>query len=178
VEITKIDAARRQLETAIVLYFHEADPVSIHSLACAAYDVLLAVNRASNGTPMIKDWLPDMVEPDLEGEFRRFLNMAQNFFKHADKDPHAVLDFLPAHTDVLMLDACWAYRRIAGERLPILATFETWAGMTFARAFVTYPGTEKMDPAFLRRMASLPRAEFFAQMLPVAHQVQLDRPGA
>ena len=169
-EVTKIDAARRQLETAIVLYFREADPVSIHTLACAAYEILLTLNRTSNGAPMIKDWIVDMVGPELSGEFRRFINMAQNFFKHADKDTHAVLDFSPAATDVLMLDACWAYRRVAGELLPILATFEIWAGMTFASAYVIYPETEDLDPAFLRRMASLPRAEFFAKMLPVAQQ--------
>ena len=50
-EVTEIDAARRQLETAVVLYFREEDPVSIHTLACAAYEILLSLNRASNGAP-------------------------------------------------------------------------------------------------------------------------------
>ena len=30
--VTKLDAARRQLRTAIRLWFQEADPVSIHTL--------------------------------------------------------------------------------------------------------------------------------------------------
>ena len=33
--VTKLDAARRQLETAITLWFHDGDPVSIHTLAAA-----------------------------------------------------------------------------------------------------------------------------------------------
>lgn len=77
--------------------------MSIHTLACAAYEILLSLNRASNGA-MIKDWIVDMVGPELSDEFRRFINMAQNFFKHADKDAHSILDFPPEATDVLILD--------------------------------------------------------------------------
>jgi hypothetical protein len=38
--ITKLDAARRQLETAIKLYFDEGDPGSIQTLCSAAYNGL------------------------------------------------------------------------------------------------------------------------------------------
>jgi len=37
IKVSKLDAARRQLETAIRLYFSEADPISIHALMSAAY---------------------------------------------------------------------------------------------------------------------------------------------
>ena len=39
--ISKIDAARRQLTAT---YFHEADPVSIHTLTSAAYEILRNAN--------------------------------------------------------------------------------------------------------------------------------------
>ena len=38
--IAKLDAAKRQLQTAIALFFDDGDPISIHTLACAAYDVI------------------------------------------------------------------------------------------------------------------------------------------
>lgn len=38
--ITKLDAARRQLHTAIVLWFNDGDPISTHTLASAAYEVV------------------------------------------------------------------------------------------------------------------------------------------
>ena len=47
--LTKLDAARRQLETAVRLYFHEGDPVSTHTLAAAAYNVLRALNKRQGG---------------------------------------------------------------------------------------------------------------------------------
>jgi hypothetical protein len=37
--VTKLDAARRQLRTAIHLWFNDGDPVSIHALAFAAYEL-------------------------------------------------------------------------------------------------------------------------------------------
>lgn len=38
--ISKIDGARRQLDTAIDLYFDDADSLSVHTLAFAAFKVL------------------------------------------------------------------------------------------------------------------------------------------
>jgi hypothetical protein len=37
VRVTKLDAAKKQLETAIMLYFHDGDPVSIHTLCLQLY---------------------------------------------------------------------------------------------------------------------------------------------
>jgi hypothetical protein len=42
--ISKLDAAKRQLETAITLYFNSGDWVSIHALAGAAYMIIRDVN--------------------------------------------------------------------------------------------------------------------------------------
>lgn len=33
---SKLGCARRQLQTAVRLYFNDADPISIHTLACAS----------------------------------------------------------------------------------------------------------------------------------------------
>ena len=44
--ITKLDAARRQLETAITLWFHDADPVSVHTLVMAAHGFLKHLARS------------------------------------------------------------------------------------------------------------------------------------
>ena len=48
VSVTKLNAAERQLETAILLYFSDKDPVSIHTLCCAAYEVVHALNKRQN----------------------------------------------------------------------------------------------------------------------------------
>jgi hypothetical protein len=40
ITISKFDAARRQLNTAITLWFADGDPVAIHTLAYAAYEII------------------------------------------------------------------------------------------------------------------------------------------
>ena len=50
--VTKLDAAKRQLETAIRLWFHDAHPVSIDTLAAAALQVLVDINTKRGGEPM------------------------------------------------------------------------------------------------------------------------------
>lgn len=44
-QITKLDAARRQLKTAIRLWFSDDDPVSIYALTYAAHEVLHDLHR-------------------------------------------------------------------------------------------------------------------------------------
>ena len=50
--VAKLDAAKRQLETAIRLYFSNGDPISIHTLAGAAYNIVWDVNKKRGGSPM------------------------------------------------------------------------------------------------------------------------------
>ena len=141
-KISKLDAAKRQLETAIALYFHQADPVSVHTLTAAAYAVLRDLNSAVDGSAMIKDWARTYVKEDCKKELRRKLNEAENYFKHADRDRDDVLDFEPGQSELLLLDACWTYKRLSGERPPLLGVFETWAWGTFASDFVSYEGQD------------------------------------
>lgn len=56
--VAKLDAAKRQLETAIRLYFASADPVSIHTLTAAAYQLLLDLNKKAGGEPMFMKPVP------------------------------------------------------------------------------------------------------------------------
>jgi hypothetical protein len=39
-KISKLDAAQRQMDAAIFIYFHDVDPVSVHTLVGAAHILL------------------------------------------------------------------------------------------------------------------------------------------
>lgn len=163
--ISKLDAARRQLETAVNLYFHEGDPVSIHALTSAAYEVLRDIN---DGRPMIKDWMKDYIKPEFLKEFRNNVNEAQNFFKHADRDAAKTLLFEPGTTQIWLMDACLTYKRIAEERVPLLEVFKLWAAITWGKTFFTYPGLNLNDPLVVES-ADLSRQEFFDRFVPIGY---------
>ena len=88
---TKLEAAERQLRQAIELFFEARDPVSTHTLVAAASGVLGGLASKRGIERPVRD--RDLVRDDRRAEFVRILNQAQNFFKHADNDPDATLEF-------------------------------------------------------------------------------------
>jgi hypothetical protein len=127
VKISKLDAARRQLETAIHLFFHSSDPVSIHTLTAAAYNILRDICK-KRGYPyvLIKGSSLNYVIPGKEKKYLNAINQAENFFKHADNDPDKVLNFKPTQTDILIYDACKIYHEITKKINPLCHLFQVW----------------------------------------------------
>jgi hypothetical protein len=47
--ITKLDAARRQLRTAVTLFFQHGDEVAVHTLTAAAHQILIDLLKPQGG---------------------------------------------------------------------------------------------------------------------------------
>ncbi len=122
-ELNKLECARRQLEAGINLFFQDGDPVSIHTLTCAAYNVIRDVNGVRGGNPMFakQRYLQMDGTPSLSD-----FNEPENFFKHADRDADAKLTFHPKFTECLLVDACERYGELTGERVPEFLVFTLW----------------------------------------------------
>jgi len=123
-KVSKTDAAKRQIETAIRLWFYSGDPVSIHTLATAAHRILHDLGRKRGLASVLRQW--PGVRPEHKKELRSLFTRYENFFKHADKDPEALLDFNPEATEVFIFDAVLIYRSLTQEVSPILETFKAW----------------------------------------------------
>jgi hypothetical protein len=133
IRISKLDAAKRQLETAIRLYFNYGDTVSIHFLACAAHEILSDLNKNYRGTPMIvSDY---MIKDDAKSRFMNIIRKPQNFFKHADKDPENAIDFKPEVIQYFIFDAIRKYQEITGENVPYFIIFKGWFAAHNIEAF-------------------------------------------
>jgi hypothetical protein len=85
-KISKVDAARRQLDTAIDLYFNDADALSCFTLAYAGLKVLLDIYPHHQ-----EDGFAKQIDEILGKEGWRHLSGVGNFLKHADRDPDGVL---------------------------------------------------------------------------------------
>lgn len=103
--ISKLDAARRQLATAITLWFEDRDPVSIHTLVYAAYEIIHAVSKQRN--PNRRDLLFDslLIKDEHRVEYVKFVKEHANFFKHALNDGNAVIEFRPVLSQMFFLMA-------------------------------------------------------------------------
>jgi len=124
-QLSKLEAARRQLETAIKLYFGYGDEVSIHTLAAAAYSLIRDINEHRGGEPMLKD-LHFFLSDRLAHEFRKYINRPENFLKHADKDVDGMRELEPRWTEALLWEASRKYCEMTGEQNKLMLTFVFW----------------------------------------------------
>lgn len=53
IKVSKLDVARKQLEQAILLFFNDGDPIAIHTLVAAAYNIVHALTKKSKTDSMI-----------------------------------------------------------------------------------------------------------------------------
>jgi hypothetical protein len=124
--LTNLDAARRQLHTAITLWFTNGDPVSIHTLAAAAYQIVHTSTKKR--TPDRRALQLDC--PLLTDERRQALNTTlksfASFFKHAHGDTNGTLHFNPSITEKLIIYSLFWIR-----------TYDTVPNV-FESAFMTY----------------------------------------
>jgi len=157
--LTKLDAAERHLSTAIRLFFHGGDAVSAHTLGFAAHEVLRRLmEHRGLGESMVKN--SKLVPPAQMPRFCAILNSPANFFKHAERDPAAVLDFNPEDTVIWLLDAAWMHWRLANEFSSASEVLFIWFLAEDARQVAPehFPDVFRKHNAIVCRLRELPTA--------------------
>lgn len=158
-KIPKLEAARRQLDTAIALFSQSGDPVSIHTLACAAYDVIDNVNQSRGRTETFVKRRYTKQPGKLSVAA---INAVQNFFKHANRDPDGELEFFPEMTEPIMADACRTYMDMTGQSVAIFDCFLWWFKSREGTAGFDFPPEKHgLLRELLALFASGDRAGFF-----------------
>lgn len=167
--VSKLDAARRQLETAVRLYFFHGDPISIHTLASAAAQILHDINKNQRRNPtMFRDVFLKHFLPEQRPVVRKTLATAENFFKHADRDPQAVLNFRVAQTELVLLEAVEAYHRLTSELVPLLAVYYSWFMIEAGKEFVLPAEAEALRRKARHTFTTASRQAFLSDALPIA----------
>jgi hypothetical protein len=125
--VTKLEAARRQLVTAIRLFFDDREPVSIHTLAHASWEICSTL-CGHEGITTAADYIAQPYGTQPFKDLRRKASKYKNFFKHADRDPIAALDdFGDTANDDVLFAAVIDLAFYCDEKLPIEATaFYLW----------------------------------------------------
>ncbi len=115
VSIDKLQAARRQLDVAVELFFHDGDPVAVHALGAASCEILEDLMAHAG----VEDDLIAVLLPDYRDRFRALWRAPQNFFKHANRDPNSVLDYETALAGQVLFRACRHYSHFAPVTAPM-----------------------------------------------------------
>ncbi len=113
-KIDKTEAARRQLVTAIKLFFDEGDRVSVCTLVGAAGRVFSDLCRTKK-TGCFHDTFKDAAGKNSD-EMLAYLFGPINFFKHANRDPDALLVFDDMRNEDLVFSVVLDFLNISGQQ--------------------------------------------------------------
>lgn len=138
--VDKLNAARRQLESAITMFFEEGDVVSQHTLISAAHGILYDLGKQRGIGGSVKD--SPLVCSEDRDNFIQAIHLPQNFFKHAKKDSGARLTFRYQVSHLYLFDAIRLFvllNRSATERIKI---FLVWFQLRYPDIFC-FPAAEE-----------------------------------
>jgi len=154
--VSKLEAAQRQLDTAIDLWFRDRDGLSVFTLAFAALKVLISVYPRLSADGF------DSAVDELVGESGwKSMSGTANFLKHADRDPDALLTaFHPDMSMTVIGLAVLLYRRVAPELSLKMMAFDSWVESSAADEL----GIEDVDPDPGRRQANREMRDALKQM--------------
>jgi hypothetical protein len=122
--ITKLDAAKRQLREAIWLFFYERDAISIHTLVAASHHILDDLCKHKGINQSIRR--NSIIRKDKQKYWRNRISHAENYFKHADKDPEVVCEFNPSLTQSFISDSIHLYYEITKSIFPEAMVYCLW----------------------------------------------------
>ena len=156
----KTDVIRRQIDTAIWLWFNDGDIVSITQLTDAAFGVLDELYQKNNwGRPMPFDDDPSRTTPE-QRKWRDKLREAAAFAKHARHDHDKSYEFNPIFNESYLAFAITAHSRLENVGPESLQTvFSLWFWLHFPEFVIRHPplpfGFE------VDQLRKLSRREFF-----------------
>jgi hypothetical protein len=127
--LSKFDVAERQLLQAITMFFHDEDPVSIHTLAEAAAQVLSDIGEKYGAKSFLRE--SDKIREDKKKEWLGYLFKSRNFFKHADRDKDGRHEFKTEFNDFSLLDAVHMYTAIKKQWVPETLVFQSWFAVEY-----------------------------------------------
>jgi len=133
-KISKLQAAERQLNCAIRMYFDEEDHLAVHTISRAAFRILYDIY------PTLKD---DGYSRNVEAIIRqmgwRKFNRGTNFLKHAINDDQDLLELPEIETQLGLGISGMLLYKLTGEISPEMRAFDAWMKVTHPDHFNVAP---------------------------------------
>jgi hypothetical protein len=161
VTITKLEAARRQLDVAIRLYFAEDDPIAVHTLVGAPHILITDLSKAAQ----LESILDRHIVPKYRGKFEGAIRSPQNFFKHSDRDGSgATLEFDPHFTELMLVIDIEMFKELTGTATDPMRVFLAYAGGTWAKNMLQGV-PEDLAAEAVATAEGMSKPEFYAFMM-------------
>jgi hypothetical protein len=172
VRLPKLEAAKRQIESAIWLWFVGDDLVSVHALTAASHRLLLelATLQETEAWPYTAAYLPERTYKDQDAKAENPVT----FFKHAKKKE--TYEVSEQWTELYLFDAVMAYSSLVDDRSAsvLMSTFVLRLGVQRQDLFVPDAFSlleRRVSKTFnLERLERLSKIEFLKEFIGVLSQ--------
>jgi hypothetical protein len=124
ITVTKLDAARRQLDAAIGLWFVEADPIPIHTLASASHETIHNLYRKKRLKRLLIGG--DILNAMQKQQWSELVKRHYNFFRHANRDAQASIEFNPNTNEFIFFFSLIGLKRMKISLTMIESAFLFW----------------------------------------------------
>jgi len=166
ITLSRLDTAKRQLETFIRLYFHSSDPVSMRTLVAAADQLIGDIHAQGGEDCALADYTLQQIKPEQRKAMVAQLKAARQAFTLADQHQHdAMLVFDPEATEFIALEACVAYASLTGERPPLFQIFQGWMMASRPDIFTVPKDHRALLKQSLKAYVTTERGAYFNDML-------------
>jgi hypothetical protein len=164
-KIAKLEAAQRELDAAIRMFFKSEDMLAVHTVSRAAFRVLFDIANDGGAKKALATYIKKVGAP-------RF-NEETNFLKHADQDPGGEIDdHFHEFTEAGIGMAIGLYKSHKKQLTPEMASFLVWSqfmrpnffdlGEDTAKFIAEWKNTSKTDPNKIEDQA---RARMFGDAI-------------
>jgi len=179
VTVNKLDAARRQIDEAVRLLFENRDPVAIHTLAAAAFEILRDLCKKTDDSEVLRAF-DEILRPGMEREFWGVFKSASNFFKHANRDPQGTMTYGEEANDILLFLCCALFLDLEQPFTHEMRVLVAWTALFYPQ-YVKGPLKDAIrlhvDVGRLHQMSRVERLEFGGQALDELRQLEGDGAG-
>jgi hypothetical protein len=160
-KVTKIDAAKRQVQQALQLWFDDGDAVSIHTLLYAAVEILDGLVKRKTGKRL---FFGNEAMAAIPGMLQ-LIKSWPNFFKHGRLwELDKVLNFNPEANMVLICACVDGLDKLEGKRTHLASAFAYWC-LVNDPDLIGGERADHMTTEELRHLRALSKREFLEQFL-------------
>lgn len=162
--ITKIEAAERQINAAIQMMFESKDPLAVHSLAMAGFGIVRDLGKKKSVS--IHQKIEDRIAPGKIPKFWQVFRRSSNFLKHADHFPDGILETFNEAQNPLLLFISSAYffeltKRHSQEMLVLMS----WVSLKYPNFLLEGHPLKGISFNYLPRASESEQLEFGNAML-------------
>jgi hypothetical protein len=177
IKVTKLEAAQRQIDAAILMLYRGDDPVAVHTVISAACRIIRDLCSRANTSTWQK--FDEVFIPGKQREAWGAFSRAANFFKHADRDPDDILEGVQEEVNDYLIFLSLALHEDLGQRTIRMRTHMAWMMLFYPDAFdmdlITKPHPDILKAAYspseLTAMTRQQKLSDGLHMLDLAHRM-------